>query len=219
MDKVCQRVRSMYNEPIGKKGETMSDEFFKDYENIMQQDWNYRHSEEMREKLGVWRWKGMYEYQDYIKYLLNKAQTVIDVGGALGPLGFGSIIVDKEKKSIWGQNCVSGVPKKLYEKIDMVFSSHYLEHRKYIKEQIAYWYCILKQGGHLILHVPSIKGAEYWHPDVKPKHEWCFALMETTIQDLSKTVYLDSMVAKHFKIKMAKYCGDCSIMIIAQKSN
>ncbi len=178
-----------------------------------------RHTKQNQKKYGVWRWKGLFENRKKIVSFL-KDSLVLDLGGALAPLGFNSEILDREKKDINGNdikhNSFNSV-KKLY---DVVFSSHFLEHVKEFKYFINMMLSKLKADGNLILHLPSDKGAEYWHPSVKKGHHWIFCLKNINPGAFDKyTIPIDFILEVEFglNLKVCKYVSDNSILIIADR--
>jgi hypothetical protein len=189
-----------------------------EYENLNWEDWDSRHNKSMQCKYGVWRWKGMYENRERLLKIFGKLSNILDVGGGLGPLGFGAWVIDCLQEDIIGRkvfhHTLNDFPLPM---VDVIFSSHFLEHVKFIKVWLVMFFQKLEWGGYLILHVPSIRGRKWWHPDVKPEHKRLFALKDDCIEDIKHEVYLDVMIEKWFEIEYASHVGDNSILIIAKK--
>ncbi|MFA5234959.1 MAG: methyltransferase domain-containing protein [Sulfurimonas sp.] len=174
------------------------------------ESWQRRHSPEAIAQLGVWRWNGI---QDNAARILDIicGKRVIDFGGADGPLGFGSIVVD-EKADHKTLDDIDGP-------IDVIFTSHTLEHLN----NPAHWICEtrskLNKGGYLIVHVPSWT-CQRWHKDayVNPKqkngHKHTLSLLPAAGDEVTKGV-LDWF--RGWAIELAEYVGDDSILVIARK--
>ena len=120
------------------------------------------------EKVGVWRWPLVDKWKTKLLPLIEDAETVLDFGGSAGPLGYGSIIVDwhdpKHKSFL-------DVPGK----VDLIFSSHTVEH---VADFEGLMYAVrykLKPGGWCCFHVPSWK-MECWQAENNDQHEWTFSL-------------------------------------------
>lgn len=190
-----------------------------EYKNLNWHDWDSRHNEDMQKKYGVWRWAGIFENRELILKEIGENRIILDIGGALAPIGFGSFVIDTLPSTIQGEPVISGrVSDVENENVDMIFSSHCLEHIKYIKETLHMWSEKLVSGGSLVLHVPSINGSRYWHPDVKPEHFWLFCLKDYAPRDIKKIVPIDYLLEQiDFRIEVAKYVGDNSILVISRK--
>lgn len=162
----------------------------------------------------------MFEYKDRIlRILLQPNQTILDIGGADGPLGLGSVIVDKQKVDIWG-NPVKHRSIADFEEVDVIYSSHMLEHLEDPEMVLEAWASKLKAGGYLILHVPSVFGFIYWHRTIKPEHKWVYMWQE----GVSEAIYQESGIYSLKPVISALYseydrwyCGDCSLLVIGRK--
>jgi hypothetical protein len=175
------------------------------------ESWKRRHSPEAIAQLGVWRWKGMQQHAGRILDLIC-GKRVIDFGGADGPLGFGSVVVD-EKAKHKTINEVDG-------QVDVIFTSHTLEHLE--GTALPKWMLAattkLRYGGYLILHVPALT-CKRWRHDVyhNPRqpngHKHTFTLDG---QDSADATNICSEIC-NLDIELAEYVGDDSILVIARK--
>lgn len=184
-----------------------------------------RHSEQNCKKWGAWRWLGIMDNKDAIlRIILRPARRILDIGGAEGPFGFGSEIVDTAKTDIWGRPVPYERIEDVPHMVDVIFSSHMLEHVGNPWARTDIWRDKLICGGYLILHVPSTMGYEYWHPLKKPGHKWLF------VRDaaLPKKLILNWRIASLAdKGENAVLCGfeiiknmevrDNSILVLARK--
>ena len=178
---------------------------------------NMRHTVAMQKKYGVWRWAGIRQYKNRILSEI-KNRIVIDYGGADAPLGFCSTVIDQQDYDINGNIIKYHKWGDYSKKVDVIFTSHFLEHIKYIREFLHVCYAKLSYGGKMIAHVPSIYGADRWHPENRQDHNWMFALMETPISDIKKVLYIDYVLKScGFRIEVSSYVDDCSIFIIARR--
>jgi hypothetical protein len=184
---------------------------FLDDAELKTESWRLRHSPEAIRTLGVWRWKGMQRNMERI-LALCVGKRVIDFGGADGPLGLGSIVVDSkaEHKSL---DDVPGL-------VDVVFTSHTIEHLQDVAAWMATAATKLYPGGCLIAHVPAWtckrwQAGEY-HNDRQTDHQWTFALWydwRPTIEIAINKLIEDA----GFEIELAEHCGDNSLMVIGRK--
>lgn len=182
--------------------------------------WRRRHSPEAIAQLGVWRWKGIQKHAGRILDLIC-GKRVIDFGGADGPLGFGSIMVDEKAN----YKTLDDVPGP----VDVIFTSHTLEHL----DAPAPWLdnacsrlvsggCNEREepveGGRLIAHVPAWtcsrwRQDEYHNPRQPNGHKTTFSLGEATPCDATNILGM----LTSFDIELAEYVGDDSIFVIARK--
>jgi SAM-dependent methyltransferase len=181
-------------------------------------EWDDRHTVENQKKWGVWRWRGMCEYKDSIVKIVKKSKKIIDFGGALGPLCPNAVIVDREKKDIWGRDIkyhnISDCPGQY----DMIFSSHTLEHVLEFQFILTIMLNKLKPGGKLVLHLPSVYNFKWWPQNERKKeHKRIFALSGSLYMHAPiETVYIDKCFSLG-SIETAAYTGDSSIMMIVRK--
>ena len=178
------------------------------------ESWRRRHSPEAIKQLGVWRWKGI---QDNAVMILSEivGKRVIDFGGADGPLGFGSEILDQKNE---GNN-----PVYAYQTVDVIFSSHTLEHIGSIEKLLSTFKDWLKSGGCLIVHVPSYtcvrwRAENYSNPNQSENHHHTFSLHISPIFLDHPVEVIDITLKKlGFNIEFAEYVGDDSILILGRK--
>jgi hypothetical protein len=183
------------------------------------ESWKLRHSPEARATLGVWRWKGMQRYMDTILGLCI-GKRVIDFGGFDGPLGLGSIVVDPKAEC----KTLDDVPGQ----VDVIFTSHTLEHCADLEGTLRAFYDKLIVGGHVIVHVPAWtckrwRAGEYDNPAQAEVHKWTFQVSaDHTDAGAAGYVPIEWMVGltrtgKLFTVIDARHCGDNSIMVIGEK--
>jgi SAM-dependent methyltransferase len=157
-------------------------------------------------------------------------RSVADVGGALGPLGFDSVVTDIHDQDIWGNRTTSDLPSNL----DVIFSSHTLEHMSDPQMYVALCYGSLKPGGWLILNLPSDAASRVWspenykkrHPDEEHPHLWLFTLWwrrhlpDYMIPLLRRDDEGNDMALfpAGFEIHKATYAGDDCLFVIARKA-
>ena len=173
--------------------------------------------------LGAWRWRGMQRQASSLVPLLERSRATFDFGGAASPLGCGSVIVDKALEDVLGRRVVLGDLEPI-RYADVVFSSHTLEHCADLDGTLHDMQQALVPGGKLVLTVPSWtcprwrvgthKAAD--HGD----HLHDFGLEPSAPVPLRNYVNIADAVARHFPyIASAAYCGDDSIMVIAEKTH
>ena len=175
---------------------------------------NLRHSDAARAELGVWRWAGMQEYQaEILSEIAGK--RVIDFGGAAGPLGFDSVIVDKATPDKW--TTLNEWREYLGNfGVDVIFTSHTLEHIEDLTGTLDQMRAIAPT---IICHVPSWKNPA-WRAGVdRPRkeqdgpHLWTFGLWEDKRTDV---MCIDRLIQGRWpRTKLATHCGDLSILVIA----
>ncbi len=181
------------------------------------ESWKRRHTPEMIEALGVWRWKGIQDNAARILDLIC-GKRVIDFGGADGPLGFGSIVVD-QKAECKTLDDVDG-------QVDVIFTSHTLEHLDDPAAWLEEAHARLNDGGHLIVHVPAYtcrrwRKEKYDNPNQANGHKHTFCLWPSCTTDAM--TQLGGMVADAMSLESvndlyeAEYVGDDSILVIARK--
>ncbi len=109
-----------------------------------------KHSAEVLQQVGAWRWPLVSKHRDRILELI-KQDYVIDFGGSAGPIGYGSLVVDRQSHHV-GLDDVPG-------DADCIFTSHTLEHVVDLRCCLAALFAKLRLFGHLIVHVPSFANA------------------------------------------------------------
>jgi hypothetical protein len=179
------------------------------------ESWKYRHSPDAIAQLGVWRWKEIQENASAILGIIC-GKRVIDFGGADGPLGFGSIVVDEKVE----HKTLSDVQGEL----DVIFTSHAIEHLEDAKKWINDAFANLNRGGVVIIHVPAHtcrrwRKGSYANPNQASEHKHTFALStDVGLPDGDWYDRIDSMVSlAGFSIESCEYVGDDSILVIARK--
>lgn len=181
---------------------------FADDAELKTESWRLRHSPEAIRTLGVWRWKGMQRHMDRI-LALCVGKRVIDFGGADGPLGLDSVIIDNQI----GRYLDDEKPA------DVVFTSHTLEHCTDLSGIIKDISDKVLPGGYVIVHVPAWTCKRWcagqYHNDRQSDHRHTFCL--SVENDRPQGTPIDAMMAKHFEIQLAEHCGDNSLMVIGRK--
>lgn len=181
--------------------------------------------------LGVWRWRGMQRHAEAILCEMEReGGRVLDFGGAGGPLGLGSMVVDLLERDAQG-NTVS------FHSLDQVrhfrtrepvatcvFTSHALEHVPDLDAGLAQIAACLAPSGLLIAHVPAYTCVR-WRVGVHTnaegfgEHCWDFGLTdEAPIPGLRAYTNIAARIAAAgLAVELAEYCGDDSIMVMARK--
>ena len=152
----------------------------REYQEFMAGDWDARHgTAQARARYGVWRWAGVHKTRDAILELLpvSRMYRVCDFGGALGPLGLGSRVGDTEGVDVWGRRVQYQRLEKMPKPLECFWSSHCIEHLNYRDFKVLFplVHDMLRVGGHVILNVPSTRGAHVWGPDVRSAHHRIFS--------------------------------------------
>jgi len=187
--------------------------------------------------LGVWRWRGVARHAEAIlreleaKPAADRACPVLDFGGAGGPLGLGSHVVDLKEQD------VNGAPV-VFRSLDSVrhfttgkpvarciFTSHALEHIPDLDAVLAQIANALAPGGLLIAHVPAWtcvrwRAGIHTSPDFAP-HVHDFGIEDAApIPGLRAYTNIAARVAASgLAVELAEYCGDDSIMVMARKAS
>ena len=107
--------------------------------------------------------------------------------------------------------------------IDFIFSSHTLEHIPNLEEILQEMYDNLVDDGILALNLPAysckrwIAKTGHWMGGTPHVHT--FKLSKTKVdEDITNLLDIDSLLEKFgFKISLAEYTGDNSIIIFAEK--
>jgi len=116
--------------------------------------------------VGAWRWPAIQKHEELILDRIVGRRTV-DFGGNAGPVGYGSIVVDREGE-IRSLGEVSG-------SFETIFTSHTLEHVADLRHEINGFKFKLERGGTIVAHVPSYRCVE-WRADNFDGHEHTFKL-------------------------------------------
>lgn len=190
-------------------------------------NFRYRHFY-LKNKLGVFRWRGIQENLNIIFSIIDKPNVkVVDLGGAASPLGLGSIVVDHLSATVLGDKVIYRNLRDLAGLVDVIFTSHCLEHVKDLHGILFQIKNKLKIGGYLIAHVPAYT-CHRWQPKFHKHsqyndHFWSFYIDDKKLNKLfdkqydSKICAIDKIIGKYFHLVTASYCGDNSIFIIAKK--
>jgi SAM-dependent methyltransferase len=159
----------------------------------------------------------MFEYRKQLYDILEDPENIkiYDFGGAAGPLLYGEI-VDRERRDVYGRKVKYHDIAKIPKGADVIFTSHTLEHVDDLLQTVIIMAARLRDGGHIIAHVPSIHGMKYWHPVVKKEHKRIFCLGDRPYHDPA-IVVIDRLLSGFFKLDIAEYCGDDCIMIMGRK--
>jgi hypothetical protein len=186
------------------------------------QNYRFRHHTAAN-RLGVFRWRGMQKHLDTLLPLLTAPGIrIVDFGGAGGPLGLGSEVVDRLDRDAWGRTVRHHSLAELGESVDVVFSSHALEHIPELDDTLRSMQRCLTPGGQLILHVPSFH-CERWRAGVHSNssyndHVGTFGVGHDPL-GVGCQNYIDiaRKVGEFFSVRHADYCGDDSILVLASK--
>jgi hypothetical protein len=172
--------------------------------------------------LGAFRWRGFHEHMEEILDVITTHGPVIDFGGAAGPIGLGTEIVDSLAVDR------SGKPVRYHRLTDLpsapgaVISSHTFEHIPNLSDVVGEIAMSLKPGGILIAHVPCFT-CERWRAGTHANarygdHVSTFGLSgaKPSVQ-LNRYTEIDRLVASHLAVTSAAYVGDDSILLVARK--
>ncbi len=179
----------------------------------------FRHRH-MRNRLGIFRWRGLQENRDLLLGLISKANRIVDFGGAACPLGFRAVVVDHLQTDAYGKPVPYHSLDQLPWKADLVFSSHTLEHIPDIEGVLAQLRDALEKDGHLVLHLPAYTCTRWW-PGVHKNsryhdHVHTFGLRGSQPPpQVPAYCEIDTLVGRYFTLAKAEYCGDNSIFILA----
>jgi hypothetical protein len=183
----------------------------------------FRHREQ-HHRLGVFRWRGLQENLDQLlDEVTRPGRFVVDFGGAASPLGLGSHVADRVETDVYGDRVSYRSLDELPGQVDVVFSSHALEHVPDLDSTLRVIADVLRPGGTAILHLPAV-GCERWRAGnhrsrAYRDHVWTFGLRGTELpQQPPNYVEIDAAVARFLRIAVAEYCGDDSIIIFASKA-
>ena len=124
------------------------------------------HTDDVRSKMGAWRWLGLEPYRDLLMSLMHDAR-VMDFGGSAGPISNDAEIVDYEADA--------KAPYDLTGKFDVIFTSHTLEHIADVQNCVNCLVDKLNEGGWFVAFVPGWK-YEPWRAVNYPTHYQTFYL-------------------------------------------
>jgi len=176
------------------------------------------HTEEGRREVGVWRWIGMYEYRHLL--LKHLKGDILDIGGAAGPLGFGSKIVDEAETDILGNKVPYNNILDVDVQVDVIFVSHLLEHLENPFLFINRCWDRLKRGGKIIILSPSLYDLPN-HPLINENHRWAVILNDRGARfDMTVGTHVIPLLwfmRPYFKPIFADYVGNTNILYIGKR--
>ncbi len=185
--------------------------------------YRFRHVGHHALKLGVFRWRGMQRNKELILRLLKEpGANVVDFGGAAGPLGLGSVLVDLLPTDVYGNPVRYSSLAEVPGDVTAIFCSHTLEHVPDLDDVLTQMARRLRAGGYLLAHVPAFT-CEAWrvgrHRNVLHQdHVWTFGLVDSPVPEgLVNYTCIDVAVARHLNLVQSEYCGDDSIFVVAVK--
>jgi SAM-dependent methyltransferase len=186
--------------------------------------YNFRHRV-VHNRLGVFRWRGMQRHRARILDIVENAQgRVLDFGGAAGPLGLGSVVVDQLEVDVFGRPVTLHSLAAARGGVSVVFSSHAMEHVPALDDTLREIRDTLEPGGTMILHVPSYfcerwRAGRHTHRSFND-HVWTFGLEDKPLaSELPSYANIASRVARHMAVELAEYCGDDSIFLLARRTS
>src|SRR5690606_30960590 len=91
-------------------------------------NFRYRHFD-CKNRLGIFRWRGIERNLDFLLPILTDSQKrIIDFGGAASSVGFHSVVVDQLRTDAFGNPVPFHSLSEVEGEVDVIFSSHTLEH-------------------------------------------------------------------------------------------
>lgn len=184
-------------------------------------NYRFRHRE-IQDRLGVFRWRGMQKHLATVLELVTApGAVVVDFGGAAGPLGLGTTLVDQQQVDCLGRAVKYHSLDEIEGSIDVIFSSHTLEHIPELEAILASFTRHLSADGHLLLHLPSVtcerwRAGNHLHKVYNP-HVWTFGIGPKP-EGITCQNYLDvrDYLGSRFRVETLEYCGDDSIFVHAR---
>jgi len=162
----------------------------------------------------------MYQYKDYILNIIQNKDIIVDFGGAACPLGLNSVVVDFLKEDLYGNKVKYNNLNDIKSQIDVIFSSHCLEHIEDIPQILKTFQSKMKENGNLLIFVPAWTCKRWRYGTHKHSryndHKWTIALSNdnsSELKNIKKLLYIDTLISNFFNIKICEYCGDNSIFI------
>lgn len=152
----------------------------------------------------VWKWLCTYQYRYLIMDLVFSDKVGIDFGGAWGPVGGNTTIVD----ILEGYTHIDDIK---VNSLDYIFTSHTLEHVPNLDETLKKLRSKLKRDGIMIAIVPCYT-CERWRAGNYNTHLWTFSLEDNGYTRIDKKIKKAG-----FKIKRVEYCWENSIFIECEK--
>lgn len=166
---------------------------------------------------------GLMKYAPFIRFICRD-KNVADFGGCENTLDVSANIFIVDMKSEY--HSTTDVPVKL----DIIFSSHTLEHVDDLENTIDEFYRSLTDGGLLILHVPDWRYFGWWSHKFQhdhasgSSHKRIFKLTTDYIYhkdieggSLDTVVAIDQVIADKFTVLICEHVEFDSIFILAQK--
>lgn len=166
------------------------------------------HEVSTREKVGAWRWPGIFKHRDRLLNLLLSSRGAIDFGGAAGPIGYGATVVDMfaPAKAFWD----------LAGPCNLIFSSHTFEHVPDLGALLGAIYYKLARPGHLVVFVPSWR-LEHLRAENWPHHCHTFCLSTDRTRGVHPDwIPLDKVLSTGFEVELAEHTEDGCILAIAR---
>ena len=186
-------------------------------------NYNIRHFQ-LTQKLGGWRWKGMFTYREtFIPLIFSKELKGIDFGGSQRPIASHLDIVDIESTDFYGRPVKYKSLDEVDYDIDFIFSSHTLEHIPNLNETLNQIYTNLVKDGILALNLPSYSCKRWWADTGNwmggTPHVHTFKLKKTKVnEDIPNLLNIDEILEDvGFNISLAEYAGDNNIIVFAEK--
>lgn len=181
---------------------------------------------EVDDRLGAFRWRGVQQNLDLIlDAIAGSPGLVVDLGGAASPFGLGSVVVDRLPYDAYGNEVPYSSLSELPDPADAIVSSHTLEHIPDLPEELARIRQSLRPGGMFVALVPAFT-CERWRVGTHSHasfgdHVWTFGLSGTpdVPEGLSNYVEIDRLLAEHFTVESAEYCGDDSIFAVCRRGD
>jgi hypothetical protein len=179
---------------------------------------------EVDDVLRAFCWRGVQENLDLILRRFDQAsRPVIDLGGAASPFGLGSVVVDLLPYDVDGNPVPYRTLSELPSPVDVIVSSHTLEHIPDLEAELERIRDYLVSGGTLLAHIPAFtcvrwRAGTHSHASFGD-HAWTFGLSNTANvpQGLVNYVEIDRLLARHFELESAVYCGDDSIFVVCRR--
>lgn len=183
-----------------------------------------RHSPEARERLGVWRWRGLEAIRHWLEPMVNAAMMPVDFGGFACPLSTSNVTVI-DPLVPYMQNvsdfCRANRPNPTI--VDLMFSSHTLEHcPEHPSYMLAQLSGIMLKSALLVLHVPAWTCTRWRAGNHSSEeygdHKWTFGLLgDRTPEKFPNYVPIDFVASQWFDVQSAYHCGDDSIMVLGYR--
>jgi len=169
-----------------------------------------------RKYVGAWRWKGIYDNRKLILRALRNGG--LDLGGAQGPVGCGTKVVDMLPFDDWGRRVWYHEIEEAPRPQPALFASHFLEHTPDPPLYLLEMWRTLKPGGWAVIQVPSVSNIFQNHPVFNKKHT-CIWMLDGIPQDgwLQNILPLRPLVEPFFREVVGKYVLNCSILFVGRR--